>query len=172
MLCTTGHHRVHRPLYVLLTIVQCLLQVLGKRRCASAEQTPESVDASETDGDSEADSDSSENSDFFVPTDRVERILAQRQVNGKDEFRVKYKGEHGFMASQKREGFLCLPQAQDSTLARVIHKAEVTAVLASGPSCLHLSANLSAWQLRAQLDVWLGSTDANTQKTAPPSHML
>ena len=98
--------------------MQCLLQVLGKRRCASAQQAPESIDASESDRDSEADSDSSGNGDVFVPTDRVERILAQRQVNGKDEFRVKYKGEPGFAAGQKREGCLCWPQAQDIWLAR------------------------------------------------------
>ena len=98
------HYRAHRASYSLLPPVPYLLQVLGKRRCASAQQTPESIDASETDGDSEADSDSASSSDFFVPTDRVERILAQRQANGKDEFRVKYKGEPGFAAGQKREG--------------------------------------------------------------------
>ena len=120
----------------------CLLQVLGKRRCASAQQTPESIDASETDGDPEADSDSSLGSDFFVPTDRVECILAQRQVNSKDEFRVKYKGEAGFTATQKREGFIPRSKAQDLVLTRVNSKAEAAAVLASGPSCPHLPADL------------------------------
>ena len=119
--------------------------MLGKRRCASAQKTPESIDASETDGDPEADSDSSGNSDFFVPTDRVECILAQRQANGKDEFRVKYKGEPGFTATQKREGFNPQSQAQDSVLARVSKMAEAAVVLATGPSCPHLSAvNLAA----------------------------